>query len=182
MKFKFDIEKANASIKLILVNFENGIADFHKIFKILYFAEQKHLSTFGRLIFYDHYIAMKNGPVPSSVYDIFKTLKADSIFTLNSKIDFKNEYKIIDDFYIQLLNKDINTDIFSETELECLSQSIEENKLLDFNTLASKSHDSAWENTSPNDEISVFQIAKAAGANDEMLKYINLNFENDLVF
>ena len=181
MKFQFDIEKAILSLKFILVNFEEFTADFHKIFKILYFAEKMHLSKYGRAIIGDRYIAMKNGPVPSTVYDIFKILKGESILKLDYVADISMDFKIIDDYYVQLLNRDFDIDIFSETEQECLIQSIEENKLLDFNTLTSKSHDTAWGQTTQNDVISPFQIALAAGANEEMLKYISLNIENSSI-
>jgi len=181
MKLQFDFEKAIFSLKYILTNFEDYTTDFHKVFKILYFAEQKHLSRFGRSITGDRYIAMKNGPVPSNVYDIFKILKGESILKFNSNIDVNKEFKVINEYSVQLLDKNFDIEMFSETEQECLTQSIEENKFLDFNTLTDKSHDAAWCKTTQNDVMSPFQIALAAGANDEMLKYISLNIENSSI-
>ena len=49
--------------------------DMHKLCKILYFADQKHLSLYGRSITGDTYIAMEYGPVPSNVDDILKEYK-----------------------------------------------------------------------------------------------------------
>jgi len=37
--------------------------DFHKIFKIIYFADRQHLADWGRPITGDTYIAMEAGPV-----------------------------------------------------------------------------------------------------------------------
>jgi uncharacterized phage-associated protein len=47
-----------------------------KLFKLLYFADKRHLSVYGRPILGDVYIKMDNGPVPSAAYDIIK-LKRD---------------------------------------------------------------------------------------------------------
>ncbi|OQY45782.1 MAG: hypothetical protein B6240_08350 [Desulfobacteraceae bacterium 4572_87] len=55
-------------------------ADFHKVFKILFFADQKHLSRYGRPVVGDYYVAMRHGPVPSRIYDILKSIRGDSPF------------------------------------------------------------------------------------------------------
>ncbi len=176
-RFKFDLDKAMASIKLILKNL-NGSCDFHKLFKILYFAEQKHLVKYGSPIIGDKFIAMRNGPVPSNVYDLLKAVRGDSIFGLPA-LDILKDFSIRDIYYITLLNPELDLEVFSDSEMECLSESIEENRLLDFSTLTEKSHDSAWYNSERDDEMSVFEIAKAAGANSELLKYIAVNIENE---
>ncbi|MDX9932997.1 MAG: Panacea domain-containing protein [Bacteroidales bacterium] len=178
MKQQFDFQKAIDSVKLILANMEQHTADFHKVFKILYFAEQKHLVRFGRNITGDRYIAMKNGPVPSGIYDVFKVLKGDCIMKINADVDFSKHFRVVDGYYIQLIDSVVDLDYFSQSEIECLTESVSENKMLDFSTLTRKSHDNAWKHTGENDEISVFQMAHAAGANEEMIKYISLSIEN----
>jgi uncharacterized phage-associated protein len=37
--------------------------------KVLFFAEKSHLNRYGRPIVADTFIAMPNGPVPSTIYD-----------------------------------------------------------------------------------------------------------------
>ena len=81
----------------------------HKLCKILYFADQRHLSLYGRSITGDTYIAMQYGPVPSNVDDILKAVRGDSFFSgyieeLKDKLTFDNRYhlcplKIVDDSY-----------------------------------------------------------------------------------
>lgn len=176
--FKFDQEKAILSIKVVLKNF-NGTINFHKLFKVLYFAEQKHLSTYGRPIFADTYIAMKDGPVPSSIYDILKIIKGDSIYYNQNLQESFSKIFSVQEHKVSLKDPAIDLDVFSESELECLGASIEENKLLGYQNLADKSHDLAWNNSGRNQKISVLDIAKAGGANDELLKYITLNIENE---
>lgn len=74
--FKFNRDKAIATVlfiaeKLIKRYGKNG-ADLHKIFKILYFADQKHLAKYGRPIVGDFYVAMREGGVPSKIYDSYE--------------------------------------------------------------------------------------------------------------
>ena len=175
--YKFDVDKAVASIKLVLKNL-NGRSDFHKLFKILYFAEQKHLAKYGMPITGDHYIAMQNGPVPSQFYDLLKIIRGDETLFNNPALNYSGVFVVKDRYYIELLNDELDLEVFSESELTCLSESIEENRLLDFNTLTEKSHDIAWQQAGEDSEMSIFQIAKAAGANDELLKYIAVSIEN----
>ena len=176
-KFTYDIDKTAATLQFILREL-GGKTDIHKLFKILYFAESNHLSKYGSPIIGDRYIAMPNGPVPSTTYDILKAIRGDSIFAgdlmnLSHLFAFSSGY-------VNYLLKDagnFDTDIFAESELDSLKRSINENRNLDFNALTMKSHDKAWE-LSQDDEMDILEIAKVAGANEEMLKYISLNIEN----
>jgi uncharacterized phage-associated protein len=177
--FTFNQEKAIESIKVVLSNL-NGECGFHKLFKILYFAEQKHLAKYGRPIFSDTYVAMKNGPVPSSVYDILKIVKGESRYAMPELIDFFGKFfSIRDHHHVHIEDKSIDLDLFSESEIECLVESINENRFLGFQTLSDKSHDFAWKNAEPNEKILVLDMAKAGGANDELLKFIAINIENE---
>jgi len=75
----FNREKAIQSI--LYVTNKLTRKDFHKIFKILYFAERKHMQDWGMPIIGDTYIAMDAGPVPSRVYDMLKIVRGDSYMT-----------------------------------------------------------------------------------------------------
>lgn len=176
--FKFDEEKALGAVSLVLLN-SGGHCKFHKLFKTLYFAERKHLVKYGRPIFNDTYVAMKNGPVPSMVYDIVKIVKGESAYYSQEANARFATFFSVNDHTVSVIPKEIDLDVFSESEIECILESIEENKFLDFQSLTDKSHDLAWQNVGPNQKINVLDIAKAGGANDEMLKYIVLNLENE---
>jgi uncharacterized phage-associated protein len=174
--FSFKPEKANATVKLILSNLPGRECNFHKLFKILYFAEQSHLVKYGRPITGDKYIAMQAGPVPSNIYNIMKILRGDSIFS--TTVDFSKDFEVKRNHYVHMLNENVDLDIFSESEIECITNSIAENKNLSFAILKEKSHDYAWTVASKDDSMSVFDIAKSAGAGNETLKYISLKLEN----
>ena len=67
--FSFNKDKSIHSVFFILNEIEEG-CDIHKVCKILYFADQKHLVKWGRPITGDHYIKMNYGPVPSNIKNI----------------------------------------------------------------------------------------------------------------
>jgi len=178
MKFQLDADKAIESSLYILGKLPS--CDFHKLFKILYFADQQHLVAYGRPITGDEYIAMNNGPVPSFIYDILKIVRGGNNFI---KIDrnIAADFEVIEDYYVGA-KRNANTDYLSVSDVEFLDKSIEENAKLNFEQLTQKSHDSAWQKASNNYEINALDIASAAGANIEMLKYIESNIANRNAF
>lgn len=179
--FKFDIKKAIAAITYVANNLikENIKADFHKVFKILYFADQKHLLNYGRPIVGDHYIAMKDGPVPSRIYDILKIIRGDSIFSDDK--GFSDKIAISGNHYI-LPRINSNIENFSESNLECIDKSIQENKRLSFKELKIKSHDAAYNKATKDDKISYRNMAKVLGASKEMISYMRELSENEKLF
>ena len=82
----FNYDKAINSLLYALQKL-GGRTDMHKLCKILYFADQRHLSQYGRSITGDTYIAMQFGPVPSCVDDILKALRGDSFFSASKEIE-----------------------------------------------------------------------------------------------
>jgi hypothetical protein len=162
-KFKFDIDKANSA--MLYICYKLGTVGKHKLMKILYFADQKHLVNYGRFISGDFYIAMPFGTVPSKSLDIIKSSQSNpSIFKVEG-INVSANYQP-------------DLELFSESELESLNESIEENKDLSFEDLTNKSHGFAWQKTPPNGQINIEDIAIEGGADKEMLKYISILLEN----
>jgi uncharacterized phage-associated protein len=176
IRFKFDKEKSIAALLYIVKQL--GSADFHKISKILYYADQKHLIKYGTPITGDFYNAMNYGPVPSRIYDILKTVRGDSLFNTN---EFA-QYFAVDNAYIVKALVEPDLDEFSESDVECLTEAIAENKDLDFTKLVNKSHGKAYKSAYRNGTITPEEIAKEGGANEEMIKYINSVAENNYVF
>ncbi len=146
---------------------EDGRVDKYKLLKILYFAEKKHLSKYGRLITDDDFVAMEHGPVPSYCYDVTKTSQNEGYF------------KILNQSTLIPL-KQVDLDELSESEIECLEEAIEENKDLSFKQLKAKSHDEAYNNTGRNRCIDFDLIVKASGAGENLQDYIRLYYSNKL--
>lgn len=164
----FNEEKALNAVLLIARKVPRP--SMHQVAKILYFAEREHLAKYGRPIVGDKYIAMIDGPVPSSIYDIFKDLRGD-----RGPIDVSRYEK-----YFRMADKkeiapvgEVDLDVFSDSEIKMIFKSIEENKRLGYGKRSEKSHDAAWRSTPLNHRIEVSKIAKAGGATDGMVDYIN---------
>ena len=171
-------EKITITVNTLLYIIQklDGIGDFHKVFKILYFADQKHLAKYGSPISEDTYIAMTNGPVPSMAYDILKSLRGQGLLATH-KAQFSPYFELQKSFIVKAKMRP-DLDYLSESEMQCLDESIEENRSLGFLELTEKSHDAAWNNALTDGEIDLLDIAAAGGAQHEMIEYIKENLEN----
>jgi uncharacterized phage-associated protein len=115
-----------------------------KLFKLLYFADKYHLSEFGRPIFGGHYVALKDGPVPSEAYDVVKGISNPfhDVFTVSG-------HKIT-------VNPSANpgAESLSESDIEALDKISDEIGILTAAQLRSKSHaDPAWSRRDRNDDM-----------------------------
>jgi uncharacterized phage-associated protein len=167
----FNEEKAIAAV-LYVVQKLGGQVDMHKLSKILYFADQKHLVTYGRTILGDEYVPMEYGPVPSTIYNAVKAINNSEtkykLFADNLKLSTTKGYRCVS----STIKPDM--DELSKTDVTCLDSSITENGALDFKSLCEKSHKLAWTTAADKglSRIPVEDIAKEAGANDDMIAYI----------
>jgi uncharacterized phage-associated protein len=155
---------------LLILNRLGGKSDFLKVFKILYFAEMKHLSKYGRMFTENTYKALPNGPVPDYAYDALRCLRGDKAFSdFEDKKIFTENLEVSNNYYIASLTSE-DLDELSISEIKCLDESINENKDLSFNQLSAKSHGSAWSSSSLC-EIPLEEIAKEANMNEDMIEY-----------
>lgn len=164
--FELDKSKAINSILFVISKLGMKKSDKHKVFKILYFADQKHLVKYGRPITGDTYLKMDYGPVPSFIKDIADGNEKKGL------IEQEGEHHIQSSYPYDLED-------FSESELECINEAIEENKHLSFGKLTKKSHDKAWENASW--RIDYLSIAEAITEDQNILQYIRINQLNDKI-
>jgi len=156
------------SILYVLNKFDNKTVDSHKLSKILYFADQKHLTKYGKDITGDSYVAMKFGPVPSCVLDIINCAKDGS--TYEESIELASNGIDVDGYNVKALS-DFDPEWLSKSEINCIDESFEENKNLSFSQLTDKSHDMAW-NVAMH-YMDKKKIAEAGGANEALLNYID---------
>lgn len=169
----YDSKKLTELVLFILG--KTGGVDFYHAFKILYFAEMKHLAKWGSGIVPDEFCALKYGPVPTQLYDAVKELNHPRMILseeLSEVIQFAGE----DAPNVLLPKREANLKYLSKSEIEALEQSIEENESLTFGQLMRKSHDEAWEEANRRangtNVISPVSMARVLNADDAMLEYI----------
>lgn len=177
----FNFDKAICSLLYSLQQL-GGKTDMHKLCKILYFADQRHLSTYGRSITGDQYIAMQYGPVPSCVDDILKAVRGDSFFSANEQIKTLKKSLSFENRYVIVGTSTPDMDVLSESDVECLDFAIEICKDKNFDQLTSFSHGLAWSNTCPDRRMSVKDILREAGDSEEYVDYIADNLRIQAAF
>ncbi len=168
MNVQFD--KVKALNALLYVANRVQRKDFHKLFKIIYFADRQHLADWGRPITGDTYIAMEAGPVPSRLYDMLKIVRGDSYM---SDMEGLGRYFAIENWmYVKpLCDADLNK--LSANEQEALSDAIKRYAALSYDEIKEKSHDIAWRSTARDFSISWDKIAREAGLDGDELDCVN---------
>lgn len=171
-----DVLKLKAVVLYILA--KCGEIDFFHIFKILYFADREHYAVYGRRITNDVFVAMKNGPVPSALYDAVKDvtgkerLRDDSpLKVISSALEQADS---VYDYYIRAKEAPDLGDL-SVSDMEMLDKSIERNQHRTFDELSGESHDEAWKaayKRKQNSRIDPLLMAKAGGASDDTIAFI----------
>jgi uncharacterized phage-associated protein len=170
--FIFDPEKAVETI-LYIANKVPQSTDFHRISKLMYFADKIRLEEGGRFICGDSYMAMKHGPVPCKTYDILKSMRDESLVSVteSAKLSFTVEDKNI----VKPL-READLDYFSDSDLECLDKVISEYGELSFWKLTELSHDSAWQSADENDCIEIEQIVGTIANAEPLLEHLKDRF------
>lgn len=168
MNVQFDKTKALNALLYVANRVQRK--DFHKIFKIIYFADRQHLNDWGRPITGDTYIAMEAGPVPSRMYDMLKIVRGDSY--LPDSEGLGNYYKVEDWMYVVPF-QDADLNKLSRNEQKALDDSIAKYASLSYDEIKEKSHDVAWRSTARDFSIKWEDIAREAGLGSEELECIN---------
>ena len=143
--------------------------DFHKIFKILYFADREYLSQYGVTITGDTYIAMDAGPVPTKTYDIFKIVRGDSYMT-DTK-NFGKYFTVFNWMFVQPLKKP-DMDEISPAEKIVIDSVIAKHGEMSYDEIKEKSHDVAWRSTARDYPISFENMAMEVGLDEDDISYL----------
>jgi len=167
-----DIDRLKAVVLYVLNSVSEKRLGKHELFKILYFASQKHLVRYGHAIITDFY-AFQHGPVPASLCNY---LNEDNPITASLSVDTETKYVLSP-------KESPDMDELSDSEVECLDESIKENNGLHFNKLTDKSHDLAWHKAWNNPvgkrggKMDIIDIAMSANADDNTIEYIKEELE-----
>ena len=156
---------------------KTGGTDLYHVLKILYFAEQKHLLEWGTKMVPDDFHAYDYGPVPDQLY---KALHNNCKYGSELPAMFAEAVRFAgnDAPNVLLPNREPDMEWLSRADIECLDASISENLGLSFGQLLKKSHDEAWQEAwqksqlGSDDIMNTVSIARAAGASEGLLEYI----------
>jgi hypothetical protein len=137
--------------------------------KVLFYADKKHLTKYGRLITGDRYVAMSKGPVPSGAYDIVKMARGDSSYPPDGLILSSLSVR---GFRLTPM-REPDLDFLSLSERECLDEAIKEIKPLPYAKLLEMSHEEpAYKAADPNDTIPLEILVRSLPDGDSIWRYL----------
>jgi uncharacterized phage-associated protein len=168
--FKQDI----AVEALLYVANRLGRKDYHKIFKVLYFADREHLVKYGSPITGDTYIKMQKGPVPSKLYDMVKSVKCgvDYRYTNTYGKACSSAQALAVSGYMVSPLRDADMDFLSQTNVEELDASLAAYGKLSHSELTERSHGVAWKEAEKDRAISLESILREAGESEDFIAYV----------
>lgn len=161
-----DLEKALE----VLLYVARCVPDTYAALKMIYFADKQHLATCGRLIYGDRYIAMAHGPVPSAAYDLVKDARGDGVLPM--PVPTEGAFGVEGTDIVPRRSPD--TDLLSESEIECLDDAIRRYGAMSFDQLRQESHDSAFRNAGRNDEMPIEELARSLPDSEALLEYLEI--------
>ena len=182
MKTSDQILKIKATVLYILKQIPEGVYYIH-LFKMMYFAQQEHLVKYAMPIVDDSFMARKHGPVAALTYKVLRSVEGKVDITDGCLQDFARSLSITMEDGHQVVRiadgVECDMDELSKSNLKVLDKWIACCKDVDSFDLSDLSHDEAWKAakaktdlTGEDTKITLYDMAKAAGANDAMLAVI----------
>lgn len=180
MKTTDQILKIKATVLYVLGQMPQGV-DYIHLFKILYFAQQKHLVTYGMPLMEDTFCARKHGPVPTLTYKVLKASESGQTFEQKEMQEYLSAVKVElrDGHQMVMAIEKADMDELSKSDVLVLDECINRLRNIDAFDLSDLSHDKAWlkakrtaDRTGEDAKIPMYDIADAGGATKEMLSVI----------
>jgi uncharacterized phage-associated protein len=166
IKFQFDEKKGVEALTYIASVWPNITLFFAS--KVLFFAEKKHLNKYARPIVADTFIAMTNGPVPSTLYDFLKgkLAAAGDPEAILAAISVQK-----DDGYPRIsARRPANLDVLSQSDIECLDAAIQYCRGERFDTLSHRTHqERAWKEAPENGAMDYEKFVDGDNPNREAI-------------
>jgi uncharacterized phage-associated protein len=171
-RFAFEPEKGLEAILYLANRLQHPT--LHSISKLLYFADQRHLSSYGRFICGDRYVAMKHGPVPSGVYDMLKWAREGTGSSHRHSEAIERALSVENGFEVRAA-RPANLAMLSESDTEAMDWAIQEYGALAFGELTRRSHDAAWTSADDNDMIELAAIVDQQPNARELREHLELD-------
>lgn len=140
LRFQFDEKKGVEALTYVASKWPGLTAFFAA--KVLFFAEKRHLNRYSRPIVGDTFIAMPNGPVPSTLYDFIKgklDQSGDPDAVMAALLIERDPYPKV------AAQRAPDLDALSASDIECLDEAIEVCRGHSFGALSNLTHqERAW--------------------------------------
>jgi uncharacterized phage-associated protein len=135
---RFDINREKAIEALVYVASKRPGIDVFQVCKIFFYADLSHFRKYGRPVTGDQYYAMKNGPVPSFIYDAIKrNLDPQIVSFINDRLEFDSE----ENYYRMTVKRPFDESLFSRTDIACIDEAINQFADMPFRQLWDFVHD-----------------------------------------
>lgn len=178
MKTIDQILKIKATVLYILSRIPEGV-DYIHLFKMMYFAQQEHLVTYGMPLMEDTFKARKHGPVPSVTYKVVRKVEGKPVDMMQGLDDFCEavDVRMVDGHQMVFRRNDAECDMdeLSVSNVRILDLWIEKLRDVKAFELSDLSHDKAWtkakadaERTGEDIAMTMVDIAAAGGASEGM--------------
>jgi uncharacterized phage-associated protein len=140
LRFQFNEKKGVEALTYIASRWPGVTAFFAA--KTLFFAEKLHLNKYARPIVGDTFIAMPNGPVPSTLYDFIK----GQLYEAGDPEAIREALSIQRDPFPRITaRREADREALSESDIECLDTAIAFCSHSSFALLSSLTHrERAW--------------------------------------
>ena len=140
LRFQFDERKGVEALTYVASKWP-GVTAFYAS-KVMFFAEKQHLNMYSRPIVGDTFIAMPNGPVPSTLYDFIKgrlSQAGDPDAIMAALLIERDPYPRV------AAQRDPDLEALSPSDLECLDEAIAFCRERGFRLLSNLTHqEKAW--------------------------------------
>ena len=138
LRFQFNERKGTEALAYMATKWPK-ITIFYAS-KVLFFAEKAHLNAYGRPIVADTFIAMPNGPVPSTLYDFIKGNlgNAGDPEGFRDAIDASDHPRLV-------AKRNCISSVLSESDIECIDGAIKFCREKNFGHLSELTHrEKSW--------------------------------------
>ncbi len=182
-----EVQTMKAVLLYIIQNSNADRRDVYSIVKTAYYAQQIHFAKWASPIFNDKIAALPFGPVPSTIYNILKVSRGDSVaigyckkdnvLSIADAIEFHNE-----SFSVK---EDPDLGFLSKSAVECLDESIAKVSEMDFDQIMRDTHGDEWNRVFNDGSLRFMDnlnIAREGGATEDVVDYLRESLEWDEIF
>ncbi len=113
--FEFDYRKAVQALNYFAQK-SGGVINKMKAIKLIWLSDRAHIRRYGRPIIMDDYFALPFGPIPSNTKDLAEV----SSFSSEEETLYRNHFLYIVDQYNFKSVNEVETEVFSQTDLAIL--------------------------------------------------------------